>query len=655
MLKAKLFLLLLFFLTACSLVPSPEDAYNLATLTPLPTEPGPGTPTAVPDGAEGVAITFFRAWENGDYLGMYSLLSPGSQALIDSQAFINRYTEAVTTAGVVTIKTQPLAVYQEGDRAEFQVRVTWQTAVVGEVVRDHGVEMVYSQSRWGVSWHEGLILPELAGGNRLAMQYRNPARANVYDAQGTALAFQGSAFTLGVVPGRITDEAGLLNVLSPLFGKTAEEIKDLYAAAAPDWLWPVGDISTETYQTVYTSLEPYLQSGALQANQRLTRLYPEGGIAPHIVGYMGRISPEQLSIYQAEGFQGDEIVGLSGVEGWGEDYLNGERGGTLTVVGPSGETITTLAEYEPRQARSVYTTLDATFQQAVQQALTDALTSHPLGTSGAVVVLEVNSGKVLAMGSYPSYDPAIFDPLNPNPNLGTILNDPSQPLLNRATQVNFPPGSIFKIVTFSAGIASGLYTPETAYTSTGTWNRLGDAYIKRDWRTGGHGTVSLREALVVSCNSCFYDVGYNIDGVDQWLLPNTANAFGFGQPTQIVGIGEVPGFIGNPEWKLNTYGEGWSTGDTVNMSIGQGFVDVTPLQIANMFAALANGGTLYRPTVIDRIGSGGARRKNRYRQRCWDNYPSRRRYWARFSKACSESQRPTLAQRQTGLPGWSCR
>jgi penicillin-binding protein 2 len=603
--KSNLLLLFLLFLSACNLIPSPEDSYDLSTLTPLPTESDFGTPTAVPDGAEGVALTFFRAWESGDYLGMYSLLSPGSQALIDSQAFINRYTGALNTAGVITVKTQPLAAYQEGDRASVQMRVTWQTAVVGDLVRDHEVELVYSQARWGISWHEGLILPELAGGNRLAMQYRNPARANVYDVNGTALAFQGSAFTLGVVPGRITDEAGLLNVLSPLLGKTGEEIKEMYAAAAPDWLWPVGDISTETYQAIYTSLEPYLQSGALQANQRLTRLYPEGGIAPHIVGYTGRISPEQLSSYQTEGFQGDEIVGLSGVELWGEDYLNGERGGTLTVVGPAGELITTLVEQEPRQARSVYTTLDAPFQQAVQQALADALTSHPLGFSGAIVVLDVNNGNVLAMGSYPGYDPAIFDPLNPNPNLSAVLNDSSQPLLNRATQVNFPPGSIFKIVTFSAGIASGLYTPETAYTSTGTWNRLGDAYIKRDWRTGGHGTVSLREALVVSCNSCFYDVGYNIDGVDQWLLPNTANAFGFGQPTQIVGISEVPGFIGNPEWKMNTYGEGWSTGDTVNMSIGQGFVDVTPLQIANMFAALANGGTLYRPTVIDRIGSGG--------------------------------------------------
>ena len=607
MMKTRHLLILLFFflLTACSLVPSVEDSYDLSTLTPLPTDAAAGTPTPVPGGAEGIALTFFHAWELGDYLGMYSLLSPGSQALIDSQSFINRYTEAVTTAGVISVTSQPLAVYQEGERAEFQVRVTWQTGVVGEIVRDHTVELVYSQARWGVSWNEGLILPELAGGNRLMMQYRNPARANIYDVTGTALAFQGAAFTLAVVPGQITDEAGLLAVLSPLVGKTPEEIKALYAAAAPDWLWPVGDISTDTYQANYPSLEPYLQSGALQANQRLTRLYPAGGIAPHIIGYTGRISPEELPDYQALGYQGDEIIGLTGVEAWGEDYLNGDRGGTLTVIGPAGEIISTIAEREPRQARSVYTTINATFDQAVQQALTDALTTHPLGFSGAVVVLEVNTGKVLAMASYPTYDPAVFDPLTPNPNLETVLNDPAQPLLNRATQVNFPPGSIFKLVTFSAGMLSGLYTPETRYTSTGTWNRLGDAYIKTDWRAGGHGTISLREALVVSCNSCFYDVGFNIDGIDQWLLPNTANAFGFGVPTQIMGIGEVAGFIGNPEWKLNTYGEGWSTGDTVNMSIGQGFVDVTPLQIANMFAAVANGGTLYRPTVIDRIGAGG--------------------------------------------------
>lgn len=599
------FLLLLLCLTACGLVPPIEDANNPPQFTPFPTETMVGTATPVPGGSEGVGLTFFRAWENEDYLGMYSLLSPGSQALIDSQAFTSRYREAMSTARVLSVRSQPMAVYQEGGRAELQIRVTWQTALVGDVVRDHQVELVYSQARWGISWHEGLILPELSGGNRLVMQYRNPARANIYDVNGDALAFQGAAFTLNVVPGRITDETGLLNVLSPLLKKSPEAIKALYAAAAPDWLWPIGDISTEAYQASYTNLEPYLQSGALQASQRLTRLYPDGGIAPHIVGYTGRISPEQLARYQAQGFQGDEIIGLSGVEAWGEDYLNGERGGILTVIGPTGDLISTIAAQEPRQARSIYTTLDSGFQQAVQKALTDALLSHPQGFSGSIVVLDVSNGKVLAMASYPTYDPSIFDPISPNPNLGNVLNDSRQPLLNRATQVNFPPGSIFKIVTFSAGIASGLYTPESSYTSTGTWNRLGDAYIKRDWRQGGHGTVSLREALVVSCNSCFYDVGYNISGVDNWLLPNTANAFGFGRPTQIVGIGEVAGFIGNPEWKINTYGEGWSTGDTVNMSIGQGFVDVTPLQLTNMFAALANGGTLYRPTVIDRIGAGG--------------------------------------------------
>ena len=139
-----LYLLLFFlFLTACDLVPPVENTYDLSTLTPLPTEPGAGTPTAVPGGAEGIALTFFHAWENEDYLGMYSLLSPGSQALIDSNAFINRYTEALDTAQGTAMQSQPLAAYQEGERAEFQVRVTWQTSIVGAIVRDHNFELVY--------------------------------------------------------------------------------------------------------------------------------------------------------------------------------------------------------------------------------------------------------------------------------------------------------------------------------------------------------------------------------------------------------------------------------------------------------------------------------------------------------------------------------
>jgi penicillin-binding protein 2 len=211
------------------------------------------------------------------------------------------------------------------------------------------------------------------------------------------------------------------------------------------------------------------------------------------------------------------------------------------------------------------------------------------------------------MASYPTYDPTIFDANRSDQAaaLGTVLNDPRQPLVNRATQGAYPAGSVFKIVTFSAAVNSDLYTPDTRYTSTGTWNRLGDEFIKTDWRSGGHGTVSLRQALVVSCNSCFYDVGYNLDGADNTLLPRIARAFGLGQPTGIQGVAEWSGLIPDPEWKLSTRGEGWVTGDAVNMAIGQGDVQVTPLQMANILAAIANGGTLNQPTLIDHIGAGG--------------------------------------------------
>ncbi len=201
----------------------------------------------------------------------------------------------------------------------------------------------------------------------------------------------------------------------------------------------------------------------------------------------------------------------------------------------------------------------------------------------------------------------MFNPLRDDSGaaVSALLNDPGQPLLNRATQGAYPSGSTFKLITFAAALNSGLYTPDTRYTSTGSWSRLGEAYTKYDWLSGGHGTISLRQAVVVSCNTCFYDVGYTIDGADNTLLPRIARAFGLGQPTGIQGVAESPGLIPDPEWKLAETGEGWATGDAVNMAIGQGYVQVTPLQMANVIAAIANGGTLYRPTLIDRIGAAG--------------------------------------------------
>jgi penicillin-binding protein 2 len=301
------------------------------------------------------------------------------------------------------------------------------------------------------------------------------------------------------------------------------------------------------------------------------------------------------------------MVGIAGLEAWGEEFLNGERGGVLSVVDASGNVIDVVADREPQPARSIYTTLDLEFQAAVEQALADAIATHPAANYGAIAVLDPSSGAVRALATYPTYDPKVFDPLRADSGeaVAALLNDPSQPLLNRATQGAYPSGSTFKIVTYAAALNSGLYDPETRYSSTGSWSRLGDEFIKYDWLSGGHGTVSLRTALVVSCNSCFYDVGYTIDGQDNTLLPRIAREFGLGQPTGIQGIAESAGLIPDPEWKMAEIGEGWATGDAVNMAIGQGYVQVTPLQMANIAAALANGGTLYRPTLVDRIGAAG--------------------------------------------------
>ena len=575
-------------------------------------------PTQVPETVEedagGYARAFYTAWENEDYLGMYSLLSPQSQAIVDSDSFTARYDEAMMTAGVQSLHAQPLSLVQNGDRATFGVRVTWETAVVGPIERDFTVPLVYDDGRWGINWNEGLILPELDGGNRLLMDYQIPSRASIYDVDGYALAYQGRAVSLGIIPGQIVDEPGLLSVLSTVLSKTPEQIKELYASAQPDWYVPIGQISEALMQEYILDLQPYIDNGLAAPTAHGSRLYTDSGIAAHLIGYTGYIPAEEIDEYKANGYRGDELVGRAGLEYWGEDYLNGERGGTLSVVGPNGEFITTVAERAPKQSRSIYSTIDHEFQAAVERALAEAIETSPAGHSGAIVVLDVNTGDVKAMASYPSYNPMIFDALRTESegDLLAVLNDPGRPLVNRATQGAYPAGSTFKIVTFSAAINSDIYTPDTYYTSTGTWDKLGPNYVKRDWREGGHGTITLKQALVVSCNTCFYDVGYNLDAVDSMLLPDMARKFGLGQPTGIQGVSESPGLIPDPDWKINTIGEGWVTGDAVNMAIGQGYVQVTPIQMATFMAAIANGGTMYRPKLIDRLGAGGGMEEEKW-------------------------------------------
>jgi len=244
-------------------------------------------------------------------------------------------------------------------------------------------------------------------------------------------------------------------------------------------------------------------------------------------------------------------------------------------------------------SRPIYLTLQRDFQLQVQEILGDR--------AGAIVVLDVNSGAVRAMASGPSFDPNVF--INPNAaaERSALLFDPRRPLLNRATQGTYPLGSVFKIITMAAALEETDYAPDSLYTCAGVWSELGPGAIKHDWLEGGHGTITLVQALERSCNIYFYHLGLTLSNIGFDILPEYARAFGLGQPTGIEGVVEVGGLVPDPTWKLENHGEVWTAGDSVNLSIGQGFLTVTPLQVARYIAAVANGGTLYRPNVLDHI------------------------------------------------------
>jgi penicillin-binding protein 2 len=582
-------LLLAFVLVSCTGLGGP-------TSTPTLLVPATATPTT-PD-PQGTAATFLEAWQAGDYAGMYSLLSPLSQDAVNPANFQARYEAVARGATLTGIDAHVLSVLKNGLTAQALYEVTLHTAVVGALTRKIEMPLVYTDDRWAVSWSDGLILPEMAEGATLHMEFTVPARANIYDRNGLGLAVQGEAVAIGVQPNQIIDEPALLAALSELLGLRPEAIKAKYAEARPDWYVPIGEVSAEQAQAHLAALT---QLGGVILTRYTTRFYPNGGVAPQVVGYETGIPADELAAYQQKGYTGDERVGRAGLEAWGEQYLTGTRGGILYAVTPGGQS-TKLAESAVQPSQAIYTTLDRELQMAAQEALE--------GFRGTVIVMSPTDGQVLAMASSPAYDSNLFDPTNRNSAaLEAVLQDSRRPLLNRAVQGTYPPGSVFKVAMMGAALMSGLYTADSSYTCTGVWNVLGPTAVKYDWTvTFGvppHGKINLLEALSYSCDPYFYTVAYDLYQQNPDFMSQVARQFGLGELTQIEQIDEARGLMPDPDWKQATYGEAWTPGDSVNMGIGQGYVLVTPLQIAQMMAAVRNGGTLYRPQLVHHIAPPG--------------------------------------------------
>jgi penicillin-binding protein 2 len=426
------------------------------------------------------------------------------------------------------------------------------------------------------------------------MEYTVPLRANIYDRNGLGLAREGTVVTVGVIPGEIEDEEALLTALTQITDLTAEEIRGRYADAPESWKIAIADISAEVSVEFNELLA--LTPG-IYRDEKPGRIYPHGSAAPHVVGWVAPVPAEQLDAYRARGYRGDEWVGIYGLEAWGEEILGGKHGGTLSLVTGAGEVVEVLSETTAVPGRPIYATINRDLQEKVQQIVGKR--------RGAIVVLDVRTGAVLALASGPGFDSNVF--IGPAGEVGRaqILADPRRPLINRAVHGTYPLGSVFKIVTIAAAMEEAHMDPDgTSFNCPGYWEGLGAAARKACWKPEGHGVITLKDALTASCDVTFYEVGLTLDGVGQDVLPRYARGFGLGVPTGLEAMTEDAGLVPDNEWKVNNVGEAWWVGDTVNLSIGQGYLLVTPLQVARMMAAVANGGTLLRPYLVDHIGSG---------------------------------------------------
>lgn len=588
-------LALLTFISACS---PGSIATILSSSTPTSLPQPIVTVDSAPDA--GAALTaYLDAFKADKYNDMYGMLSKVSQDALSLEDFSKRNRDALNEMSAGSFDYKVLSSLVNAYSSQVSYHVTYHTALVGDIDRDMVAKFSLESNAWKLNWDDSLILPELAGGNILKMDYNIPSRGNIYDRKGNVLAAQSDAYAFSIIPGNVTEdsEPTLLAEVRNLCGTSIDALAEQIANTPGQYPIQLCEASADESDRI-RSINP----SGLEWTQYNSRYYFEQGAASQVVGYTLYINQDNLDEYRRRGYQGSERVGATGIEEWAEQYLGGQHGGTLYVVKPGdGSIVTQVGQSAPKAADSVYLTIDRDLQKNVQDALR--------GFAGAAVVIERNTGRVLAMASSPTFDPNMYSDNNPNGAAEAANLDQNSPFLNRAAQGQYPLGSVFKLITMSAGMESGLYTPDTPFDCQYEWTKLPDR-VRYDW-TWQHcqdrlaagkecntpdslpsGLLTLSQGLMRSCDPYFWDIGYTLyqnNRPDD--IAKMARAFGLGQKTGIDQIPEEAGQILDPPDPISE----------VNQAIGQGTVLVTPLQVARFIAAIGNGGTLYRPQLVEKI------------------------------------------------------
>lgn len=408
-------------------------------------------------------------------------------------------------------------------------------------------------------------------------------RGIIYDRYGKVLVANKAVFSVYVLQTHIKDRAQLINMLSGLLSVSRDEIDSKLSEKRARPFDPILIMSNVPKEVVSRIEEKkHLLDGVI-VNIRPVRIYPNGPLGAHVLGYIGEVTSDDIERFPALNLRRGDLIGKTGIERVYDAYLRGINGGERLSISSYGRASSEKGVQDPVPGKNIRLSLDLELQTEVEEALK--------GNNGAVVVLDVTNGDILAMASHPGYDPNMFSsPISAQQ--WKKMYSGSNPFMNRAIN-SYPPGSIFKTVSISAALDKRLFKSSDKFFCPGYFKQ--GARIAKCWKTEGHGRLDLYEGLVQSCNVVFYQVGLKA-GPD--ILAEFAAKFGLGQITGVDLPSESAGIVPSSSWKKKVFKENWYPGDSLNYAIGQGFLWVTPLQMTNLYASIGNGSERFEPHLI---------------------------------------------------------
>lgn len=588
------------------------------------------------DGSPCQAATAYLAdYASGNYESMYGHVSTASRTKFGSKDIlgsnykdahdyiVNRTSAILGEAQITTIETTLGETKNQSDtQATVAAHITMTSARVGAIVQDLTVPLAKESGKWMVNWTPGLIFKQLDDPTdptyRRLVQLRETTgnRGSIFDRDGNALAKDDTVYDIDVDTSKIANETNLDNALATDLNMTAAQVKAAYGAGTP-----VRTITSDYYNTIKGSLSSL---PGVSAQQRTARVYPYGPDLMAVTGYVSPVTPDDLKndtshyycdLDDASSCTASDVAGHAGVEAWGEQYLRPVKGGSLVIVdrnadgSPASNALVTLGARQASNGDDVHTTISLKDQQAAM-----GMMRTYQRYAGGTFAVDPGSGEVLVMASYAPLNSSQYKECDPNdfslnfqPAVQACVNTPGAQL-NRALASAQPIGSMFKIIALSAYLEHG-GSPTQQWDCRGPYLVPGQKDPLVDTDPNKPLKATAPGAIGPSCDTTYWEIGVALNSADPNLLPTAAKQFGYGSPTNVIGVPggvESAGLVPDPQWLKENKSADWAPIDAANLAVGQGFFLATPAQVALVSAGIANSGVRMQPRLVTSVsGPGG--------------------------------------------------